>query len=148
MFHLPGHVDRLSPIEENLWRRMYPKIEAGGMRPPRPRELAEMLKEERDRIKALLKRQARSGKICEVSEDLFVPLHTIGELAAKVETLCKSQDDSPMTMRSFREATGIHRSVTIEVLEYFDRTGLTLRVHDGRRLRESAGVIFGTPERP
>jgi selenocysteine-specific elongation factor len=148
VLYLPGHVDRLSPIEENLWRRLYSKIEAGGLRPPRPRELAEMLKEDRARLKSLLKRQAKSGKICEVSEELYFPLRTIAQLAAEIEALCKQQNGDPITMRLVREATGIHRNVTIEVLEYFDRVGLTLRVKDGRRLRGNAVNIFDAPKRP
>jgi selenocysteine-specific elongation factor len=141
--HLPGHVDRLSPIEENLWRRLYPKIDAGGLRPPRPRELAESLREDPAKIKALLKRQAKSGRLCEVSEKLYYRSDIIADLAVKVEALSKQQPGDFITMRSFREATGIDRNVTIELLEYFDRVGLTLRVKDGRRLRASAAIIFG-----
>ncbi|MGH8501220.1 MAG: selenocysteine-specific translation elongation factor [Gammaproteobacteria bacterium] len=143
LLHLPGHVDRLSPIEENLWRRLYAKIDAGGLRPPRPRELAEMFREDRTRIKALLKRQAKAGKICEISDELYYPLHTIAELAATTEALCNAQNGNPITMRIFREGTGIDRNVTIEVLEYFDRVGLTLRVNNGRRLQGTAAAIFG-----
>ncbi|MBA2410904.1 MAG: selenocysteine-specific translation elongation factor [Gammaproteobacteria bacterium] len=146
LLHLPGHVDRLSPIEENLWRRLYVKIDAGGLRPPRPRELAEMFKEDRTRIKALLKRQAKAGNICEISDELYYPPHTIAALAASTEALCDTQGGNLITMRLFREGTGVDRNVTIELLEYFDRVSLTLRVKDGRRLRGSASAIFGAPD--
>ncbi|MBA2490990.1 MAG: selenocysteine-specific translation elongation factor [Gammaproteobacteria bacterium] len=146
LLHLPGHVDRLSPIEENLWRRLYVKIDAGGLRPPRPRELAEMFKEDRTRIKALLKRQAKAGNICEISDELYYPPHTIAALAASTEALCNTQGGNLITMRLFREGAGVDRNVTIELLEYFDRVGLTLRVKDGRRLRGSASAIFGAPD--
>jgi len=146
LLHLPDHVDRLPPVEENLWARLYPKIEAGGLRPPRPRELSETLREDRERIKTVLKRQAKAGKICEVSEELYYPCNTIAELGAKVEALCKQQPDNLITMRLFRAGTGIDRNVTIELLEYFDRVGLTLRVNEGRRLRGNAAMIFGARE--
>jgi hypothetical protein len=75
-----------------------------------------------------------------------LPLKIVSELAEQVEALGR-HGNGCITMRTVREATGIHRNLTIEVLEYFDRMGLTLRVDDGRRLRGHANSIFGPLQR-
>ena len=43
---------------------------------------------------------------------------------------------------AFRDASGIGRNVTIELLEYFDRVGLTRRVGNVRFLRRSADALI------
>jgi selenocysteine-specific elongation factor len=46
-----------------------------------------------------------------------------------------------MTAASFRDLIGSTRKYTIPLLEYFDRSGLTIRIGDARRLKAQ-------PEKP
>jgi selenocysteine-specific elongation factor len=48
-----------------------------------------------------------------------------------------------ITAAAFRNESGIGRNLAIEVLEYFDKAGLTRRVGDARRLLKSAPELFG-----
>ena len=41
-----------------------------------------------------------------------------------------------ITAATFRDLLGISRKTAIPLLEYFDRTGLTLRIGDVRKLRK------------
>ncbi|MGD8809772.1 MAG: SelB C-terminal domain-containing protein, partial [Gammaproteobacteria bacterium] len=44
--------------------------------------------------------------------------------------------------RAFRDATGIGRNVAIQVLEFFDKLGLTRRDGDVRRIHRPAAELF------
>ena len=45
-------------------------------------------------------------------------------------------------MNSSRDASGIGRNVAIQVLEFFDKLGLTVREGDARRINRPSAEIF------
>jgi selenocysteine-specific elongation factor len=47
-----------------------------------------------------------------------------------------------LTAASFRDAAGVGRNFAIDLLEFLDRTGLTLRQGSGRSLRRPAAEVF------
>jgi len=49
------------------------------------------------------------------------------------------QGGAKLGCRQFKEISGVSRRVLRPLLEYFDRSGLTIRVGDQRVLRMSAG---------
>ena len=42
-----------------------------------------------------------------------------------------------MTMQDFKEISGLSRKYSVPLMEYFDRSGLTIRVGDHRVLRKT-----------
>ena len=57
------------------------------------------------------------------------------ELEAIARRTAEAAVDGTLGVREFRDASGIGRNMAIEVLEYFDKIGLTARRGDGREFR-------------
>ena len=66
--------------------------------------------------------------------DLFYPDATVRKMAAMLMQVA-TEDLSVQVVR-FRDVLGIGRKRSIQILEYFDRVGLTRRLGDQRRIRQ------------
>lgn len=132
---LPGHTVRFSDQEERLWRKIEPLLVEGGLRPPRVRELAEECgASDHKPVETLLKRAARMGLVAEVSANRFFPPAAINGLMDIARAIAAENGEGQFTAKDFRDKTGIGRNVAIEVLEYFDKAGLTRRKGDVREI--------------
>jgi selenocysteine-specific elongation factor len=127
--HLPGHQVRLSEEDEALWQQLQPLFEAGGFDPPWVRNLGH----DEATVRALLRKMARLGLLHQVVRDLFYPDSVIRRLAAMLVQLADA--DPVITVAAFRDAVGLGRKRSIQLLEYFDRIGLTRRFGDRRQIR-------------
>ncbi|MGZ0190377.1 MAG: SelB domain-containing protein, partial [Alphaproteobacteria bacterium] len=130
----PGHAVRLSDNEARLWSRVEPLLVEGGLRPPRVRELADALSIDHKPIEALLKRAARMGLLAPVADNRFFPPAAIDGLMDVARALADEGPEGAFTAKEFRDRSGIGRNVTIEVLEYLDKAGLTQREGEARRV--------------
>ncbi len=130
----PGHIVRFSDAEERLWTRVEPLLAEGGLRPPRVREIAEALGVDHKPVDALLKRAARMGLLAPVAKNRFFPPAAVEGLLQVARDLAAGDADGLFTAQAFKDRAGIGRNVTIEVLEYMDKAGLTQREGEGRRV--------------
>ncbi len=140
---LPSHSPQPSDSDLELWKQVAMILEEGGIRPPRVREVADELKMDPKRLEAFLKRCARQGRLMAVAPNRFFPPAAVRELADVVEDLCAATGEEGFTAAMFKNETGIGRNVAIEVLEFFDTSGLTRRVGNSRLLRRPAAEVFG-----
>lgn len=131
---LPGHAVRFSDQEDRIWRKIEPLLEEGGLRPPRVRELADAISMDHKPIEALLKRAARMGLVAEVSSNRFFPPPAVDGLMDLARALAAEHPEQVFVAKDFRDRSGIGRNVAIEVLEYFDKAGLTRRKGDAREV--------------
>ncbi|MDD2047005.1 selenocysteine-specific translation elongation factor [Pseudomonas putida] len=131
--HLPEHQVRLSEADEALWQQLQPLLEQGQFDPPWVRDLARSLAQEEAQVRLLLRKLARLGQVHQVVRDLFYPDATIRQMAAMLLQL--ASDDPVVQVAAFRDVLGIGRKRSIQVLEYFDRIGLTRRIGDRRQVR-------------
>jgi len=134
MLRLPGHTGGLSPEEEVLWARVRPLLEDGGLRPPRVREIAEILHVDHRIVDAVLRAAVRHGMVYGVAENRFFPKATLARLAGIAVDLASESPAGTFTAADYRNRTGVGRNVAIELLEFFDRHGLTRRMGDERRV--------------
>jgi selenocysteine-specific elongation factor len=76
----------------------------------------------------------RDNELTKVSEDLYFHKPAIENLKEKLVSVLvsKGEIDTP----AFKDITGLSRKFTIPLLEYFDKTKVTIRVGDKRILRE------------
>jgi selenocysteine-specific elongation factor len=81
----------------------------------------------------LLRKLARIGQVHQVVRDLFYLESTIGEMVAMLLQL--SAADPVIQAAAFRDRLGIGRKRSIQILEFFDRIGLTRRIGDKRQIR-------------
>ncbi|MFJ4391645.1 selenocysteine-specific translation elongation factor [Pseudomonas soli] len=136
--HLPDHRVQLSAADNALWERLLPRLLAGEFDPPWVRTLAgEEGCEEAD-VRLLLRKLARLGVVHQVVRDLFYPETTLRRMA---ELLLRQAATSPIVqVAAFRDGLAIGRKRSVQILEYFDRIGLTRRVGDLRQVRADSAL--------
>jgi selenocysteine-specific elongation factor len=141
---LPGHRISLSPQDEKLWRAARPLIAAERFRPPRTRDIATALRVPEAATRTTLKRLMRMGQVVEIAPDQFFLRETVAEMAAIAAGAVDS--DGLLTAAVFRDRLDNGRKVAILILEFFDKTGLTVRSSDVRRVRTDRVGMFGRIE--
>jgi selenocysteine-specific elongation factor len=140
---LPEHQPRLSREDERLWVQVRPLLEAGGLRPPRVRELADELSLAPELLTRFMKRVERFGRLAGVAANRFFLPETVVELAGIAAALAAESPAGNFTAMQYKDRSGIGRNVTIEVLEYLDRIGATRRDGDGRIMLRRPEELFG-----
>ncbi|MCY1549939.1 Selenocysteine-specific elongation factor [compost metagenome] len=136
--HRPEHRVRLSAADEALKARLWPLLEAGGFDPPWVRDLARELVLEEGEVRLLLRKLARLGLLQQVVKDLFYPDTTIRQLADEV--LRMEDQAGVIRAAAFRDRIGLGRKRSIQILEHFDRIGLTRRFGNERKIRRDSAL--------
>lgn len=137
--HLPGHTAALAEAEAQLAQRLLPLLAAGAYDPPWVRDLARSLAEPEERVRQVLRKLLRRGDVAQVVKDLFYHRERVAELVALAVELAGKPEG--LNAAAFRDATGLGRKRAIQILEFFDRTGLTRRVRDTHVLRADSAYL-------
>jgi selenocysteine-specific elongation factor len=138
---LPSHEVRLSAADEELWRKVQPLI--GGnerFRPPRVRDLAGALKVSETSMRRLLKQLSRLGRVDEIAHDHFFLRGTVADMVEIAVDLAEA--GGQFTAAQLRDRLENGRKVAIQILEFFDRHGVTLRRGDFRRVNKHRLDLF------
>lgn len=141
----PGHEVLLSPEDETLWRRIAPLI--GGderFRPPRVRDVGQMLGRREEEIRRLFRLIGRRGDVHEIALDHFFQRDTLVEMVGIASALA-AQHPAGFNAAQFRDRLDNGRKVAIQILEFFDRHGVTIRRGDLRRINRQRLDLFGLP---
>ena len=95
-------------------------------------------------VRLLLRNLARLGLMHQVVRDLFFTDPTLRHMAGVLLHL--AQENPQIQVTAFRDALGLGRKRSIQILEYFDRLGLTRRMGDRRQIRfdNALAQIAGT----
>jgi selenocysteine-specific elongation factor len=140
---LPSHTARLSPGDEAAWQAIAPLL--GGaerFRPPRVRDIAGATGRAEPEVRRLLKRAGCLGWADEVARDHFFLRATVQEMTAIVADLTRTTPEGGFTAAQFRDRVENGRKVAIQILEFFDRHGVTLRRGDLRRVNRHRLDLF------
>jgi selenocysteine-specific elongation factor len=132
ILHLPGHAALPTPAEAELWKRVEPTLAADGVRPPRVRELVERLGIALDPIESFLARAEQLGWVHRVADNRYFLPATLDVLERIAARLAAEDSGGTFTAADFNRESGIGRNLTIQLLEYFDRIGITQRNGDRR----------------
>jgi selenocysteine-specific elongation factor len=143
---LPGHRISLSPQDERIWSTAHPMIAAERFRPPRVRDIAHSLQVPEPAVRATLKRLQRMGQVVEIAQDHFFLRETVAEMVAIAAAV--AEQEGVLTAALFRDRLDNGRKVAIQILEFFDKAGITLRSGDLRRVRADRLGLFGAGTKP
>jgi selenocysteine-specific elongation factor len=132
--HLPEHVVRVKPADQDLFSVLRPALDAAPLNPPRVRDVALASGVAEDVVRQLFRRVARAGELYPVAHDHFFTASAVSELALIVSKLCGEHGTARAA--ALRDVIGGGRKVAIQILEFFDRTGYTRRVRDEHLLRQ------------
>jgi selenocysteine-specific elongation factor len=139
----PHHAATLSEGDQELARQLQSLISQARPEPPWVRDLAAAVRQPEDRVRQVLRRQAACGTVCQIVHDLFYDSDRVDSLAGVVALLAREQGS--VDAARYRDAIGLGRKRTIQILEFFDRVGYTRRVHDVHVLRKDSGWIASHP---
>ncbi len=143
-YRLPSHSVRLQPDDEMLWARIRPML-GGGQRfkPPRVRDIGNESGVPALQAPALMTRLPRLGQVGELAHDHFFRTQAVAEMIQIADRLAKASPDASFNAAAFRDKVDNGRKVAIQVLEFFDRHGITVRKGDIRKIRPDRLGLFG-----
>jgi len=133
-WHLPGYKLSLLEKDQTLWRRIAPLLLEQPFQPPRVRDIARAESLPEDAVRRLLNQAARMGWVYRIAHDHYFDRAAVAELAGFV----RESAAEGLSAASFRDRIGTGRKLAIQILEYFDRVGLTRRLRDQHWLRNDS----------
>ncbi|HEY2678184.1 MAG TPA: selenocysteine-specific translation elongation factor [Steroidobacteraceae bacterium] len=137
--HLPEHRVTLDGRELLLAQKLNTALAAGGYDPPWVRDLATALKEPDDEIRLVLRKCMMQGAVYPVVRDLYYHRDSVRALAQVLKGLVQRRGE--VQAAEYRDAIGVGRKRTIQILEFFDRVGYTRRIHEARVLRADSSWL-------
>ena len=137
----PTHVARMSAADRERLDRLRVVLSGAGLRPPIVGELAAKLGDEVPDLLGYLGDLARRGHLVQVAKNRFFLPETVLELAGIAAELAAGSIDHRFGAAAYRDLSGLGRNLTIEVLEFFDRAGVTRFEAGRRRMAEAAAVV-------
>ena len=140
---LPGHEVRLTPQDEALWDSIRPLLSgAEKFRPPRVRDIAGLLLEPEPNVRRVLRLVGRMGKVDKVAHDHFFLRATLAEIVEIIADIAEAAPKGEFIAAQLRDRLDNGRKVAIQILEFFDRHGVTLRRGDLRRVNPHRLDLF------
>jgi selenocysteine-specific elongation factor len=133
LLRLPQHDATPSQAQAAVAQRAAELLSAAGMTPPDLKQIEAMLQIGAPQVRAVLQQLERAGRVAKVAEGMYFaaePLDRARELMRQ-----HIAQHGSITAAAFRDLLGASRKFSIALLDYFDRTGFTMRVGDLRKLR-------------
>jgi selenocysteine-specific elongation factor len=141
---LATHVARFAPEDEAIWREAEPHLlGTEKYRPPRTRDFATMFEIPETRMRKLLKRASRMGLVHEIAHDSFFARSVVATIIEILQDVAATKTKGEFTAADLRDRLDNGRKVSIEILEFLDRHGVTIRRGDLRRLNPHRLDLFG-----
>jgi selenocysteine-specific elongation factor len=132
LLRIPGHAAMFNQVEIDFWRKVLRLMDDSTPKPMALAELARELRTGEASVAAMLQRRRASGDVWQVTTNKFM----LREQVAALATLAARLDNGAgFTAAELRDASGMGRNFTIQLLEFFDRIGLTRRSGERRRMR-------------
>jgi len=132
LLRLKGHRVTFAEDQAKIRSEMEDIYSRGGIQPPYFSEL-------KDRFpsadaSSILEVLVKDGVLVKVKEDLYFHHEALSDLEKRLTAFLREKGE--ISTPQFKEMTGASRKYTIPVIEYFDRTQVTVRVGDNRVLRK------------
>lgn len=129
---LPGHQPELTLEEARRMSDVLGMIEAGGIEPPAVADIRSRLNLERELLHDVLRLLTERGVIVPITADLYLSAASERSLRTRAREVLEREGTAGPA--AFKGEFRISRKYLIPLLEHLDRTGLTRRVAEGRRL--------------
>jgi selenocysteine-specific elongation factor len=138
------HAIRLSGEEERLLGSILGAIDAAPYRPPRVRDIAKILDIGEDAVRRLLQKASARGDVEEIAHDHFFSRAAVEAMVGVAVELSERPAAATFTAAEFRDRLDSGRKVAIQILEFFDRHGLTIRRRDLRRANKARIAVLSS----
>ena len=135
VYKLNSFSAELSEPFKKIWTKVVPLISTTAGKIPVAQDLAEAIGITRSSLDRHLKEAVKVGYLLKISEKRYFLPETILKLREVCISLSDNSVEGRFTVADFRDKAGIGRNAVVEILEFFDREGLTLRKGNYRVLR-------------
>ena len=135
LLYPPGHAASLGGADDAVATRLLALVRGAGMMPPLVKDLATELRVDAARVLKVAGVLVVREDLVKVAPDLFYDRAVLGDIAAQLEARLRA--DGEITAAGFRDLIAASRKYVIPLLDWFDRSGLTIRVGDTRKLRRA-----------
>lgn len=143
LVRLPGHRLDLPAKDAQLWSVIEPLLSGDErFRPPRGKEIAELLRAPEGDVRRVLKSLARQKIAFEVAPDHFFLRTTMAEMIDIAADVAATSQDGQISAAQFRDRLDNGRKVAIQILEFLDRQAVTVRRGDLRRINKQRLDLF------
>lgn len=129
---LAGSSSAITRDQESLIDDVVERLAKSPASPPTLRELAAQLGQDPGTLSELLAVAEKEKRVVRISPELFFAPAALGRIE---EALRRSAGPGGLTVGDFKNAVGTSRKYALPLLEYFDRTRVTVRIGDIRKLR-------------
>ena len=130
---LADHTVDLKGDLEELKGEIAALYDAAGLTPPATKDVLSRFSGGTGETANILAVLVNDGTLVKINEGMYFHRRAIDDLERRYRDLLTEQGES--SPAAFRDLTGLSRKYTIPLMEYFDKTKLTMRVGDRRILR-------------
>ena len=138
----PHHEVKFSAEEERIWALVVPRLTGEAYRPPRVRDIAKAMGLDEAFVRRLMRMAARRGDVEEIAPDHFFARSVVEDMARIAIDVAAASPTGTFTAADFRDRLDNGRKVAIQILEFFDRHGFTIRRQDLRRINPARVEFF------
>ncbi|MBN2397486.1 MAG: SelB C-terminal domain-containing protein, partial [Deltaproteobacteria bacterium] len=131
---IASHAVNLKDEEIELRERITDIYRRAALTPPLTKELMEQFPGKRKAATDVLNVMLGTNTLVKVNEELYFHREALDRLREDYRALLVR--DGKASPATFKELTGLSRKFIIPLMEYFDKTKLTIRVENHRMLRE------------
>ena len=132
-WRLPQHRPVLGAADQALFDRVTSNLRPTGLRPPIVGDLALQLDVPLPELKIFLQRAAHLGLLVRVAPNRYYLPDTIADLHTVAKLLSAESMDGHFDAATYRDRSGIGRNLSVQVLEFLDREGMTEYLAGRRR---------------
>ena len=142
LLRLPGHSASFSKLEDDLWRKVLDTVDEYRPGPIVLADIACELRIGEAALGAMLHRRCTSGDLWKITDTRFMLQHHVAQLVALAAEL-EPSSEAGFTAGQLRDASRLGRNFIIQLLEFFDRIGVTSRIGETRRMRPDWQAVVG-----
>ena len=135
LVRLPSHHVGLDAAEQKLAQSVETLLARADLTPPDLKQIESELQVARPRLHGVLMQLEREGRVVRVAPDLYFTATAVEHARDVIRQHVAAHGE--VTAATFRDLIGASRKFSIALLNFFDRTGFTLRVGDVRKLRKT-----------
>ena len=132
----PGHRQQFGTREQALAEKIETALACRGGTPPKLEALASLVGVPAKQLTPFLAELQRAGRLARIAEDAYVRRADLDAWRARAVRLLAEK--GALSLGEFRDAIGVGRGLALQILEHFDRHGVTRRKGDVR--------VAATPE--
>ena len=139
---LTEHEIIFSSEELNMWKKIKHALDKNKYHPPTINEVAKELNFETKDTEQIFKKALKLNYLVQVSLNRYFYRDIILYYANIVEKISAANTNHKLELSIFRNEVRISRNLTIELLEFFDRKGFTIKLKNERYLYKKANQVF------